>query len=1104
MAINSFLSRPAALLLAALSALSVQYASAQAVGIIPDPETLSKPFSQADEAAFKQPEKVFYPETWFHFIGNNVSREGIDADLKAIADAGISGIQWFHGYSGGSWPETNTQLKALSPEWEDMVRYLGKEAEGLGLRLTIQTCPGWSMAGGPWIKPENAMRELVWSRTDIPEGESLKSALPKGQPSNENWRDYRDIRVLAFPTPLGDTGEPLKPTVTKADEAWKSLFEGTNEKALSLEGGSSNSVTFTIPEGAVIRTLELPPVGAFSHNFCYDPGIKVTLVAKTKDGKDKTLVDAKFPMSNWQDGNPNNMVFACNEVEEVENYTFTLTNAHPDAISFVRFYSAVRKNSWRGEAGWSLIAKEPYQQHTEQNPMAFVKTKDIIDITDKMAPDGKLDWTAPQSGSPEGKWTVLRIGHVNKGHKNAPAPPEATGWECTKFDPKGAEIQFSNYVGMLQDGPLGGRANGMLMDSWECKTQTWTYSMDEDFKAAAGYDLSVRLPALMGYVLDSQEETSRFLIDWRRTVNGLYVENFFKKMAELAHTKGMEVQYETAGSDVVTMDPLEYFKYADVPMCEFWQPFSEGYVGDLDFKPIKPTASAAHIYGKPRVASESFTSFSLTWDEHWQDLKEVANFNMAEGVTHNVFHTYTHNPQVGFLPPGTSFGGGIGTPFLRGQTWWKYMPWFTTYLARTSYLLERGKPVTDVLWYLGDEVGHKPSQYTGSGKRQTGDIRFPDGFKYDYCNPDVLLNRLSVVNGKLVTPEGIEYEVLWIPENERMLPETILKIGELVKAGAKVIAKAPAAPATLNEEQAARFDEAVKTVWGAAREDRINKIGKGRLAVGLELAEALKAFGLKPHIQDGGAEIIWTERVVDGARWYYIAAPVEEGFKGSIKLEGKGKAEWWNPVDGSVKSLKARGFGRMKKIALNLERAESGFVVFRNDSSPKAKEEAFRKAPSSGRLAIEGWTVTFPEGWGAPAGPVALDELKPWKDLDLGDEGKAFSGTASYEAVFNVGKGQFGKELVLDLGNVDFIADVKVNGESAGVLWTVPYRLSIGDLVHEGENKLTVDVTSTWYNRLAYDASLPEAERKTWTIEGPKAGSPLLDSGLIGPVVIEY
>ena len=246
--------------------------------------------------------------------------------------------------------------------------------------------------------------------------------------------------------------------------------------------------------------------------------------------------------------------------------------------------------------------------------------------------------------------------------------------------------------------------------------------------------------------------------------------------------------------------------------------------------------------------------------------------------------------------------------------------------------------------------------------------------------------------------------------------------------------------------------------------------------MGVELADALKAFGLKPHIQDGGAEIIWSEREVDGAKWYYIAAPVGEGFNGTIKLEGKGKAEWWDPVNGTVKSLKAKGWGRMKKVNLDLANAESGFVVFRSGtSSPAAKEKAFAPKPEAGQIAIEGWTVKFPDGWGAPTEPIA--------------------------ASFTIDKGQLGKDLVLDLGKVDFIADVKVNGKSVGVLWTEPYSLNIKDFIQEGENTLTVDVTGTWYNRLAYDASQPEAQRKTWTIAGPAAGSQLHDSGLLGPVM---
>ncbi len=1073
-------------------------AAAQAVDIAPDSTLITAPFSAGDEAAFLQPPKVFWPETWFHFIGGNVSAEGIDADLQAIHDAGIAGIQWFHGHFGGPWPGTDEQVRALTPRWEELVSHLGTKADSLGLRLTVQTCPGWAMAGGPWIQPADAMRMLVWSRTDV-EGEGEKVLqLPKGAPSAEDWRDYQDICVLVFPTPEGDTGRPLVPQdVESDDEQWKKLVEGTNKDGINLKEGGRNTVSFSLAEGEVIRTLSLPGIQTFSHNNTYDPRIHVTLTALTTSGETKTLMDAGLPASNWQDSGE--MEFACNEVAGAERYTLTVTNEFPATIRFIHLLSAAHKNSWRGEAGWTLVAKEPFQEHTEQDPAAFVNPADIHDFTSRMDADGTL-----RAVCPGGKWTVLRIGHVNFGMRNSPAPPEATGWECNKLDPRGARTQFTNYVGMLQDGPLGGSADGMLMDSWECKTQTWTGTMEEDFERETGYSLRSYLPALMGYVIGSQENTSRFLIDWRRTVNSLYCNNFFKEMTDLAHGKGMRVQYETAGGDVVTMDPLEFFKYADIPMCEFWQPIQVGYVGDLDFKPIKPTASAAHIYGKPRVAAESFTSFQLTWDEHWQMLREVANLNMSEGVTHNVFHTYTHNPQVGFLPPGSSFGASIGTPFLRGQTWWKYMPYFTGLLSRTSYLLERGEPVADVLWYLGDEVGHRPHQYTGNGRRQTGDVRFPDGYKYDYCNTDVLLNRLSVEDGKIRTREGVTYEVLWIPENERMLPETVEKLAELIRAGARVVADAPVSPATLQEGKQGRFEKAVAGLWGETREGKVTKVGEGCLAVGMTLDEALKAFGLRPHLICDNPDLMWSERKAEGARWYFIAPPEGEGFRGTVRLEGKGKAQWWNPVDGSVRALKTRGWGRLRKVRLDLAQAEGGFVVFREDADAAApKGTAFAKAGRHG-IAVDGWTVRFPEGWGAPVEPLAVDTLKAWKDLPLGEEGRAFSGTATYEATFDVPASLVGKDLVLDLGKVDFIADVKVNGQSAGVRWTEPYRIPVGELVREGANTLTVDVTGTWYNRLVFDAGQQESARKTWTISGPAAGSPMHDSGLLGPVVIAY
>lgn len=600
--------------------------------------------------------------------------------------------------------------------------------------------------------------------------------------------------------------------------------------------------------------------------------------------------------------------------------------------------------------------------------------------------------------------------------------------------------------------------------------------MERGFASATGYELRKWLPAIFGYVIGDHETSTRFLRDWTRTISGLIADNFYGNMAALARERGLSVAYETAIGDVVPGDIMQYFKHADVPMCEFWQPMSDNYVGSINFKPVKPTASAARMYGKRRVAAEAFTSFSHTWDEHPAILKPVADANMAEGVTHLVFHTYTHNPQVGFLPPGTSFGGnGIGTPFLRGQTWWPYMHSFTDYLARCSYMFENGRPVSDVLWYLGDEMDHKPDQ----------NAPFPDGFRYDYCNPDALLNRLSVADGRIVTPEGISYSLLWIPENRRMLPETVEAVYRLVKAGATVVGDAPSAPATLRigEKEFARI---VKKVWNG--KSGVRRIGKGRVMSGMDLPEAIRRLGMTPDLLAGGAR--WSHFRNDSADWYFVVSPEVE----TLDFGCKGYPQLWNPVDGSATPVPFTRKGDRTIVSPGELPAGSCFIVFTDTRMPLAATSPQTTTP------LTDWTLVFPAGWGAPE-TVEMSTLKPWCEIDgLSDEARAFSGTATYTASFEID--DTAADCTLDLGEVTHIAEVSLNGEPLGVLWCKPYAMNIGKHLRKGRNKLTVKVTGTWFNRLVHDAALPAAERKTWALRLPSPAEKLRPSGLIGPVTI--
>ena len=440
-------------------------------------------------------------------------------------------------------------------------------------------------------------------------------------------------------------------------------------------------------------------------------------------------------------------------------------------------------------------------------------------------------------------------------------------------------------------------------------------------------------------------------------------------------------------------------------------------------------------------------------------LREVANQNMVEGVTHTVFHTYTHNPDADRYYPGTSFGSGIGTPFLRKQTWWPYMKHFNTYLARCAFMLEKGQPVSSVLWYIGDEIEQKPDQYAP----------FPEGYAFDYCNTDALLHRISVKDGRWTTPEGIAYDVLWIPDTKRLLPETSTKLQAMTAQGGHVIEDVPLS----------------------------------------ELGHALERLGLQYDVKP--TELRWLHRHTGGADWYMVCPKAEQSFSGKVSFRQKGHAELWNPMNGSIQPLNAQTDGDYTRVHLDLQRGEMVFVVFPHDGKTKSEElrvknkryktEEIGKTDSSlFTFHSSLWTLNFPQGWGIDA-PITLTELLPWKDLPLSDEGKAFSGTATYETTFLLDhKPKKKGRLSLNLGKVEEIAVVSVNGQVTDTLWAEPYETDITRYVRKGKNQLSIQVTSTWFNRLVYDARQPKEQRKTWVINGPSANSELRPSGLLGPV----
>lgn len=1103
---------------------------------------------------FAEPPSESRPETWFHLIGGNVAKPGLTADLEAVAGAGLSGIQLFHGQFGGPWPGVTPQIACLSPSWDDMITHTADECRRLDLSFTMQNCPGWAMSGGPWIKPENAMRHLVSSRTDVIGGSDVSLALAKPQPSTEEWRDYRDVAVVAFPTPTGDDGTHLIPTsVRGSDEKqpWTELFNGENDKSVRISKSGWVEISFSKP--TTIRSIELPPVEKFSIRRGFDPGAFVRVQMLGENG----LVDIarrEIPRSNWQDDQP--LVLALPDAT-ASTFRITFEIKFPLEITKLRLSSAARIDDWHGQAGYVLRSLDRSPPPV-QDKAAWIAPASIVDLTKNLDSEGKLNWKAPA-----GNWTVLRFGHVNTGAKNGPAPKEATGFECDKLSKQGADAHFAGYIGRISapGGPAdAGRLQGMVIDSWECHTQTWTPTMEKEFSGLRGYALRPWLPALAGYVVDDHLTSQRFLRDWRATLNDLLVTNYYERLATLGRERGMKLSFESGPGDVPTGDILQYYGKADIPMCEFWH-LNDPHWGGLECKPMLPAVSAAHIYGKKRIAAEAFTNIDIKWNEHPFMLKHLADRHFAQGLNHLVFHTYTHNPRLDVVP-GTSFGAQIGTPFIRGQTWWPYMPDWTRYLSRCQFMLEQGLPVADVLWYLGDDLDHKPLQ----------EPVFPEGIKFDYLNSDALIHRIHVADGLLKTPEGVTWKTIWLPDGIRLTLPSLTRLRDLIQQGATVIGRPSFQNASLSGglEDDMKFKQIIGELWTDQEGDR--KIGKGRLLWGGGLASALQKAEVAPDVIGAGATT-WCHRRTAETDLYFIAADRRFALNANLDFACNGVPELWSPLTGTSKPVSFyQNVGGRTTVHLDLPAAGSVFVIFRKgvskaaftrmdhdgktlvdltdpnrvDKNPTQAVQGLKPGEllqphvenpplsaeilDGGRrlLAWQGgnyqlrraegsmikvtvpelpaiplavpWKLAFPAGWDTPDS-IDLPTLIPWSALP-DPATRSFSGSATYTTTVQLEKSSKDTRFLLDLGRVSTIAEVMVNGKQVDVLWGPPFRVDITSNLTSGLNGISIKVTNTWFNRLAYDASLPEPQRKTWTIRGPAANAPLETAGLVGPVNI--
>lgn len=1101
-------------------------------------------------AGFENPPVSARPYTWWHWMNGCASKEGITADLESMKRIGLAGPTMFcvtMTMQSDDGKEIKGDLVYMSPEWQALVQHAIEECKRLGLEFSILTCEGYGQGGGTWVPPEEGMQKLVWSERRVEGGAQVRLDLPA---PNGRELAHRDIALVAFPTPLGDE-----------NTAPPSITSSRGGDPIRLVDGKSLTLPVPMPGFTEWLQLEYDEPHKFSSiniamNDLRDTGDPESWESSSFLSKaaQQKLRSQPGP-HHWElqvsdDGKNFRPIgrictHGTSAIPETSGRFFKIIMPVPPPLAMQLPFNGKEEMTItsmalsgprldRPEARVGAVITDSAREFSNSRAPSAIPNSAIVDLT------GKREWNAPP-----GKWTLLRLGHVSQ---NSPVAASGNhGIECDKLSRQAVLNHLTNgslNTVLKNAGPLAGTAfKNIVCDSMEAGYENWSPFLPQEFRKRRGYAIDPWLPALAGFVVGSAEESERFLWDFRRTLADLVVENYYGTLREFAHQHNLNVSAEAAGHGLPTIiDQLQAKGMTDTPLGEFWS-------GRGDTDDAKEAASAAHIYGKKMAGTESFTTTSgiIGRTREPYAMKAEGDLRFCLGINRFSFHTFAHQPWLDRTPGMTmSFAG----PNLdRNATWWEMGgPWIT-YVSRCQYLLQQGRFVADVCYYYGEDAP------VGYSSRQIS-LKTPPGYDFDVCNTEIL-HQMSVEDGRIILPSGMKYRVLVLPNSERMTPNTLRSVSNLVKAGATVVGPKPRLSPSLIDYPAC--DEVVRKlsddVWGDCdgKKVRSHAYGAGSVRSGVPLTEILN---VPPDFSSDNKNLRYIHRRDENSEIYFVSNQSDRDVLSECKFRVDGLApEFWHPDTGAIETAAVYESNQgCTSLPLQLGPSGSVFVVFRQPASvaiasvahdgttilppvatssdgtlnlpsvengkitmlvSKPGKYTFTNCNGSTRsttvaqipapLPLHGpWQLQFSEKLGAPPS-AAFPSLISWSDAT--DEGiKYFSGTAKYRSEFKIPPNWIRSDthVFLNLGVVKNLARVTVNDEPLEILWKPPFRVEVTSTLHQGDNKLEIDVANLWPNRLIGDKRLSLDKRVTWVSYNPyEADSPLLPSGLLGPVTLE-
>lgn len=1056
---------------------------------------------------FQSPPNSAKPRVWWHWMNGNITQDGIRKDLDWMEKTGIGGFQNFDANLFTP-VVVEKKLVFMTPEWKEAFLLATNLAGQKGLEMAIAGSPGWSVTGGPWVKPEDGMKKYVWSEISIEGGKPFQGKLPQPSDVTGKFQDahledggfsgsfvgemphfYRDALVVAFPMDAREKSvQELAPKVSSSGGEFSlSLLTdgkiGNGEFLPPMKIGEDMWILYAFDQPQTFAAFGIAgamngPLAEFNGGpenrslKVSEDGVNFRTVAKVA-GSTVPFNTVSFPPTTakyWR---------ICYETLPPQPNIFAAmagapAPTEPDGVEVAEFqlYTTSRIDQVEDKAGFS-----PWSENVSlfgaANPGndISISSKSVIDLTGRLQADGTLNWDVPA-----GKWRIIRLGYSLTGRQNHPASPEATGLEVDKLDPNAVRSYINHYLDLYQDatgGKLGpGGLEYMILDSYEAGHMNWTANFPAEFEKRRGYSLVPFLPILAGRVVDNRQVSEKFLWDFRKTIGEMIADHHYDVIGDELHKRGMKRYTEShENKRIYLADGMDVKRNADIPMSAMWTPGS--LAGGSDEEPrseadIRESASVANIYGKPVVAAESMTSVGRAFQEYPERLKRTADLELASGLNRFVIHTSVHQPSED-KKPGFSLGP-FGQYFTRHETWaGMAKPWID-YLGRSSYLFQQGRNVADILYLYGENTN-----ITWVAREKLPEI--PQGYEFDFVNATALKEAISPENGRLKAKSGNTYEVLMLDESTQVMTLGLLqKLKVLADAGVKIIGEMPKTSPSLGDNPA-EFQVLAQQIWAKENVGPEVKITK----VPDVIISGTSHKVLFRHRSTSQGEIYWLNN--------RNVAPTQAQV--SFRLVGK-KPYLWNPMDGTSREISYQVKEGRTHINLNLESWDAQFIVFMEDTD-RASLTIPEKKMVSEKVLDGTWVVSFGDK------KVDWKTLGAWEKQNDPDI-KYFSGTASYFQTLTLNSLGPNASYVLDLGEVKNLAEVWVNGQKAGVVWKTPFQIPVTGLLKSGPNEIQINVVNTWVNRLVGDAQEGAVKTTFTTMPFYRADSPLMPSGLLGPV----